>query len=482
MYNDYFGFRENPFSIAPDPRFLYLSEMHQDGLAHLNYGLSSEGCIILLTGDVGTGKTTLCRFFLEQLEPTANVALIINPGLSAFELLAAVCDEFLVTVKEDAFSTKHYLDALYEFLLQAHADNNPALLVIDEAQNLDKEALEMVRLLTNLETNQQKLLKVFLLGQSELSTMLISPDLAQVNQRITGRYHLSGLQAEETAEYITHRLTVAGGGPTDLFSDRAVKRIHQVTGGIPRLINNLCDRSLIGAYAENKQRIDESIVKKAAREIFGFDHTSRTISIPVSSLAAGLMTMMLIVLVWAGSTTDLFHLNLKSLLPEPRPEAQAPAVVAQPSAESEDTRAETAAPQEPATIAGEAEPSAEERAAPETLATGGQPVPGNLTEESSADIYEFITERIESAAIDTAAQEAEARSPETEVSEPLTSADPPVLEESVEDQPVDNVAAVSEPEAQEARHNILIAPVEISERRLPDSGTRITINEIEISD
>ena len=128
MYNEYFGFRESPFSIAPDPRYLYLSEMHQDGLAHLNYGLMSEGCIILLTGEVGTGKTTLCRFFLEQLEPTANVALIINPGLSSSELLSAVCDEFRVDVGEDAYTTKHYLDALNEFLLQAYADNNPAML------------------------------------------------------------------------------------------------------------------------------------------------------------------------------------------------------------------------------------------------------------------------------------------------------------------------------------------------------------------
>ena len=185
MYNEYFGFRENPFSIAPDPGYLYLSEMHQDGLAHLKYGLSSEGCIILLTGEVGTGKTTLCRLFLEQLEPTVNVALIINSGLSTFELLAAVCEEFMVSVGDDAFTTTQYLDALNEYLLEAHTDNNPALLIIDEAQNLDKDALEMIHLLANLKINRQKLLKIFLLGQSELSTLLLSPDLAQVNQQIS---------------------------------------------------------------------------------------------------------------------------------------------------------------------------------------------------------------------------------------------------------------------------------------------------------
>ncbi len=322
MYNNYFGFLENPFSIAPDPRYLYMSEMHQDGLAHLKHGLSSEGCIILLTGEIGTGKTTLGRFFLERLDPTANIALIINPGLSAFELLATVCDEFRIKVSDDFYSHKHYLDALNEFLLQSHADNKPALLVIDEAQNLDKEALEMVRLLTNLETNQQKLLKIILLGQSELATALTSPDLTQVNQRITSRFHLTGLDAPETAEYIKHRLLVAGAEQKQLFSDRAVKKIHQLTGGIPRLINSLCDRSLIGAYAENEDQVDESIVKKAAKEIFGFDNTSRTIEIPVNSLVVGSLATLLVILVWVGSTSDLFHLKLSSLLPPPQESAQ----------------------------------------------------------------------------------------------------------------------------------------------------------------
>ena len=430
MYNDYFGFRENPFSIAPDPRYLYLSEMHQDGLAHLNYGLSSEGCIILLTGDIGTGKTTLCRFFLDQLEPTANVALIINPGLSAFELLAAVCDEFRVDIGEDAFSTKHYLDALYEFLLQAHADDNPALLIIDEAQNLDKEALEMIRLLTNLETYRQKLLTVFLLGQTELSTMLTSPDLSQVDQRITGRFHLKGLQAEETSEYIRHRLTVAGGGPTDLFSDRAVKRVHQITGGIPRLINTLCDRSLIGAYAENKERVDESMVKKAAREIFGFDHTSKTIAIPVKSLAIAALTMVLVVLVWVGSTSDIFHLNLKSILPAPQQDTPAPAVTVQPAPADE-----------------------------ETVALGDEPPAPKPVE-----------------------QEAAIPPAETGTTEAVAAAEQPFVEKLADPQPGGEGEDPGETEIQVAQSSIFISPVEISDRRETAAATRIVINEIEISD
>lgn len=314
MYNKYFGFRENPFSIAPDPRYLYLSEMHQDGLAHLHYGLSDEGCITLLTGEVGTGKTTLCRFFLEQLEPTAKVALIINPGLSASELLAAVCDEFQVALKNESNTTKQHLDTLNQFLLQTHSENSQALLVIDEAQNLDKEALEMVRLLTNLETDRQKLLKIILLGQSELSAVLTSPDLTQVSQRITARYHLKGLELNETARYVRHRLNVAGGGQAQFFSNKAVKRIHQITGGIPRLINSLCDRSLIGAYSEEKKKADETIVKRAARELFGFDHASKTIEIPISSLAIAALAILVIVFTWAGSTSDIFHLDLGSIL------------------------------------------------------------------------------------------------------------------------------------------------------------------------
>ncbi len=429
MYNDYFGFRENPFSIAPDPRYLYLSEMHQDGLAHLNYGLSSEGCIILLTGEVGTGKTTLCRFFLEQLEPTANIALIINPGLSAFELLAAVCDEFMVNVGDHAFTAKDYIDALNEFLLQAYADNNPALLVIDEAQNLDKEALEMIRLLTNLETNRHKLLKIFLLGQSELSTVLTSPDMTQVNQRITGRFHLTGLQPDETAEYINHRLSVAGGTPKQLFSHGAVKRIHQLTGGIPRLINSLCDRSLIGAYAEEKEQVDEAIVKTAGREIFGFDHTSKTIEVPIRSLVIAATTMLAIVLVWVGSTSDIFHLNLRSVLPPAQQNQPAPADTAKAFREEIEVQEQEA-------------PNIADRAA-----------------EKAAEEQPIEAEKVDDqAVVAEAAQEA-------------------ALAEPVND--TQNAAELPEVPVQS---NIFIAPVEIADRLETEPETRIVIGTIEIAD
>ena len=427
MYNDYFGFRENPFSIAPDPRYLYLSEMHQDGLAHLNYGLSEDGCIILLTGEVGTGKTTLCRFFLEQLEPTANVALIINPGLSAFELLETVCDEFMVTVGDDAFTTKDYIDALNKFLLKSHADNNPALLVIDEAQNLDKEALEMIRLLTNLETNRQKLLKIFLLGQSELSTVLTSPDLIQVNQRITGRFHLKGLRAEETAEYINHRLTVASGAPASFFSHKAIKRIHQITGGIPRLINSLCDRSLIGAFAENEERVDESIVKQAAREIFGFDRASKTIEIPVKSLVTGVLTMMVVVLAWVGSTSDFFHLNLSSILPPPA--------------------------QDRTITADSVRPGTEEEVA--------------LKEENLA----FLKEAEDNTAT---VEGLEAEEPHTPVAI--------LTDETVALNSDNEELDIVEAEKTTGLNNIFIAPVEITEKRENDPETRIIIKAIEISE
>lgn len=269
MYTDYFGFNENPFSIAPNPRYLYMSTMHQEALAHLVYGTTSKGCIVLLTGEIGTGKTTISRFFLEKLPKSTDIAVIINPKLTGDELLASVCDEFQVPVPGKEATSKDYIDGINTFLLNAYSANRQTILVIDEAQNLDRDVLEMLRLLTNLETNQQKLLKIVLLGQSELASILARPDLEQINQRITSRYHLKGLNKDDVEAYIAHRIMVAGGGRSSFFTRGAVNQIISSSRGIPRLINSLCDHALLGAYSENKNKVDKAIVLQASDEVFG---------------------------------------------------------------------------------------------------------------------------------------------------------------------------------------------------------------------
>ncbi|MCB2218266.1 ExeA family protein [Desulfofustis glycolicus] len=305
MYKHYFGLNENPFSIAPDPRYLYMSERHQEALAHLCFGAVSDGCIILLTGEVGTGKTTICRRFLDELDENTDVAIIINPKLTADELLGAICDEFEIDRTDAIRTTRQRINLLNDYLLQAHARNRQALLVIDEAQHLDRDVLEMLRLLTNLETDRHKLLKIILLGQSELALMLARPDLSQINQRITSRYHLGGLQRSDLSGYIRHRVTVAGGGRSPLFGKRACRAIYELTGGIPRLINNLCDRSLLGAYSEGKEQVDQRTVKRAARELFGDrqpprQRPARRLLVPL----AGLLAAALAVGMWLGSFTS----------------------------------------------------------------------------------------------------------------------------------------------------------------------------------
>lgn len=315
MYNRYFGLKEHPFSISPDPRFLYMSEMHQDALAHLNYGFSADGCIILLTGEVGTGKTTICRCFLEQIDDRTDVAVILNPKLKAIELLSAICDEFQIPVEQNRDSVKSYFDELNRFLLKTHAQNRRSLLIIDEAQNLDKDVLEMVRLLTNLETSKQKLLKIFLLGQSELSDILAQPDMRQISQRVTCRYHLSGLQPADIDRYIKYRITVAGGGQSrQLFDSRAVRKIHQLSGGIPRLINNLCDRSLLGAYAEEKSMINESIIAKAASEVFPHEPESKTVKHFLLLVFIVSIAVFLMVTLWVDSTAEQSNFTSGSIL------------------------------------------------------------------------------------------------------------------------------------------------------------------------
>jgi len=308
MYDRYFGFNEPPFSISPNPDFLYMSEMHQDALAHLNHGVSDDGCITLLTGGVGTGKTTICRCFLEQLDDTTDVAVILNPKLKAIELLAAICDEFRISIRNGQNGVKRHIDKLNRFLLDAHARNRRSLLIIDEAQNLDKDVLEMVRLLTNLETSRQKLLKIFLLGQSELSVMLARHDMRQISQRITGRFHLGGLNLRDVHGYIQHRITVAGGGQSNkLFAARAVREIYRLSGGIPRLINKLCDRSLLGAYVDEKGSVSAAIVRKAARELALEDAPSKTPGDRLRLALTAVLAILLMVTLWVDSTADHYR-------------------------------------------------------------------------------------------------------------------------------------------------------------------------------
>ena len=268
MYAPFFGLSKEPFSIAPDPRFLFMSDMHREALAHLLYGVSGGGGFVLLTGEIGAGKTTVCRAFLDQVPAHCAVAYIFNPKLTVVELMQTICEEFGVEVPTAA-SAKTYVDALNKFLLAAHAAGCHTVLIIDEAQSLAADVLEQLRLLTNLETAEKKLLQIVLIGQPELRDMLARPELEQLAQRVIARYHLRALSPVETGQYIQHRLAVAGPmSGRDPFDNRSLARIHALTGGVPRRINLLCDRALLGAYAHGQHRVTPDMVEKAASEVF----------------------------------------------------------------------------------------------------------------------------------------------------------------------------------------------------------------------
>ena len=267
MYNDYFGFKETPFAIAPDPRYLFMTAQHREALAHLVYGLNSDGGCILLTGEVGTGKTTVCRCLLQQVPDNANVAMVLNPRVTANELLATICDELHISCDNNA-SNKVYIDAINHFLIDSHARGEKTVLIIDEAQNLDASVLEQLRLLTNLETDQRKLLQIIILGQPELIDILSRDEMRQLAQRITARYHLKPLTREDIKAYINHRLAVAGQN-VQLFPDKVINRLYTLSHGIPRLLNILCDRALLGAYVQNHYRVDPATLEQAAKEVFG---------------------------------------------------------------------------------------------------------------------------------------------------------------------------------------------------------------------
>ncbi len=271
MYAQFFGLKQEPFSIAPDPRYLFMSERHREALAHLLYGLAGGGGFVLLTGEIGAGKTTVCRCFLEQVPKRCNVAYIFNPKLTVTELLKSVCDEFHIPgpAREPGTATvKDLLDPINEYLLRTHAVGQNNVLIIDEAQNLSADVLEQLRLLTNLETSERKLLQIILIGQPELREMLARPELEQLAQRVIARFHLGALSENETAQYIRHRMAVAGMNSPLPFDRPARLRIHEWSRGVPRRINLLCDRALLGAYSAGKSRVDVEIVDKAAAEVF----------------------------------------------------------------------------------------------------------------------------------------------------------------------------------------------------------------------
>jgi general secretion pathway protein A len=300
MYTEYFGLKENPFSIAPDPAYFYISEKHQEALGHLMYAFTSDGGFVLLTGEVGTGKTTVCRRLLERAPENCDIAFILYPKLTGEELLAAICDEFGIIHPGDGASSRILVSKIYNYLVDTHEKGRKAVLIVEEAQNLTDDVLEQIRLLTNLETNKQKLLQVIMLGQPELRNRLSQPGLLQLTQRITARYHLGPLSREDIEGYVNHRLSVAGLVRSTLFPPRVLKELFRLTKGVPRVINVLCDRALTGVYIQGKEQVDRRTLLAAAKEVSGNSsiHTFPTKAVTI--------TVLCLVLVGASSTMTYY--------------------------------------------------------------------------------------------------------------------------------------------------------------------------------
>lgn len=349
MYTQYFNLKQLPFSIAPDPRYLFMSERHREALAHLLYGVGSGGGFVLLTGEIGAGKTTVCRCFMEQIPADCRLAYIFNPKLTVTELLQSVCDEFRIVLGEGAHSVKAYVDAINGYLLSSHAAGLNNVLVIDEAQNLSADVLEQLRLLTNLETNERKLLQIILIGQPELRGMLARPELEQLAQRVIARYHLGPLSEAEVGSYIQHRLAVAGAGAVELFPRGLLRRVHQLSKGVPRRINLLCDRALLGTYVENRAQVNATILRRAAEEVFAGEGVSSGRARPWRLAAAGVLTGAAITAAAAwqlmpstgapgaaaaqqAATTAQASATRSSPATPPSPAATPPSTAAQPSA------------------------------------------------------------------------------------------------------------------------------------------------------
>ena len=303
MYQNYFGLRDNPFSLAPDPHYLYMSERHREALAHLIYGIQNDGGFVLLTGEVGTGKTTVCRCLLEQVPDNTKIALVLNPKLTAGELLATICDELGIDYPTGNTSIKVFIDGINRFLLKTHGEGNNTVLIIDEAQNLHADVLEQIRLLTNLETNRKKLLQVIMLGQPELREMLERPELRQLAQRISARYHLQPLSKEEVSGYVSHRLAVAG-MERPVFPPATMDKLYRLTGGVPRVINALCDRALLGAYVREQSTVNPALLERAAAELFGNPQTEKN---PRHKRSAWKVLLLAVVVASAALGTGYFY-------------------------------------------------------------------------------------------------------------------------------------------------------------------------------
>src|SRR6201989_1196652 len=291
MYLSFFGINEKPFAITPDPRYLYLSERHAEALAHLLYGINEAGGFVQLTGEVGAGKTTIVRSLLAQSPKNAEIALILNPKMTAPEFLLTICEELGIGVPDAATdSLKDLVDILSGYLLRAHAGGRRVVVVVDEAQNLAPTVLEQVRLLGNLETKTRTLLQIILIGPPGLRELLARNELRQLAQRITGRYHLNPLTSAETSAYVRHRLRVAG-ATTDIFSPAALSAGHLLATGVPRVINVVCDRALLGAYSTDRHRVTSNLVRHAAEEVFRKRFTPRWLPWLGATAAAVLLVM-----------------------------------------------------------------------------------------------------------------------------------------------------------------------------------------------
>ena len=354
MYTEFYGLREKPFSLSPDPRYLFLADSHREALAHLLYGIEHGEGFIAITGEVGTGKTTLCRTLLQRIEPGTEVAFIFNPQLSALELLQAINAE--LGLPTEGLGRRELMEQLNRFLLAKKAEGRRVLLLIDEAQNLAPDTLEQVRLLSNLETDTSKLIQIILIGQPELDAILESPDLRQLRHRISVRWRLSPLSPIETRDYVRHRLRIAAGASREVFTELALREVHRRSRGIPRLVNLLCDRALLAGYAASARTIGLGLVTQSDKEVRG---GGRSLALPAGTNAAAPLSFTSPLALVAGATIlvglgVIGALSLQRFAPS-APSGASPVAAAPPAAAP---ASEPSAAAEPAAVPAASPPDA----------------------------------------------------------------------------------------------------------------------------